>query len=58
MARRDLDAGLLEPVLLDCSLPEFGVFAVYPHRRFVSPKVRVLLEALRAHFGDGTRDPW
>lgn len=58
MARRDLDAGLLEPVLLDWSLPEFGVFAVYPHRRFVSPKVRVLLEALMAHFGDGTRDPW
>lgn len=58
MARRDLDAGHLEPVLLDWSLPEFGVFAVYPHRRFVSPKVRVLLEALMAHFGDGTRDPW
>ena len=58
MARRDLDAGLLEPVLLDWSLPEFGVFAVYPHRRFVSPKVRVLIEALMAHFGDGTRDPW
>ncbi len=58
MARRDLDAGLLEPVLLDWSLPEFGVFAVYPHRRFVSPKVRVLLEALMARFGDGTRDPW
>lgn len=58
MARRDLDAGLLEPVLLDWSLPEFGVFAVYPHRRFVSPKVRVLLEALMAHFGDGMRDPW
>jgi DNA-binding transcriptional LysR family regulator len=58
MARRDLDAGHLEPVLLDWSLPEFGVFAVYPHRRFVSPKVRVLLEGLMAHFGDGTRDPW
>lgn len=58
MARKDLDAGLLEPVLLDWSLPEFRVFAVYPHRRFVSPKVRVLLDALTAHFGDGTRDPW
>jgi DNA-binding transcriptional LysR family regulator len=58
MARRDLDAGHLEPILLDWSLPEFGVFAVYPHRRFVSPKVRVLLEALIAHFGDGTYDPW
>lgn len=58
LARHDLEAGRIEPVLLDWSLPEFGVFAVYPHRRFVSPKVRVLLEALTATFGDGTRDPW
>jgi DNA-binding transcriptional LysR family regulator len=58
MAHRDLDAGHLVPVLRDWLLPEFGVFAVYPHRRFVSPKVRVLLEALMARFGDGTRDPW
>ena len=34
------------------------IFAVYPHRRFVSPKVRVFVDALRAAFGDGTRDPW
>jgi len=58
MARRDLDAGHLEAVLPDWALPSFSVFAVYPHRRFVSPKVRVLLEALTAHFGDGTQDPW
>ena len=58
LARNDLEAGRLEPVLLDWSLPEFSVFAVYPHRRFVSPKVRVFLEALTARFGDGTRDPW
>ena len=58
LAGKDLEAGRLEPVLLDWSLPEYRVFAVYPHRRFVSPKVRVLIEALQAAFGDGTRDPW
>jgi DNA-binding transcriptional LysR family regulator len=58
MTRGDIESGRLEPVLLDWALPEFGVFAVYPHRRFVSAKVRVLLEALTATFGDGTRDPW
>jgi DNA-binding transcriptional LysR family regulator len=58
MARNDLEAGRIEPVLLDWALPEYCVFAVYPHRRFVSPKVRVFLEALTAAFGDGNRDPW
>jgi DNA-binding transcriptional LysR family regulator len=58
MARSDLEAGRIEPVLLEWSLPEYNVYAVYPHRRFVSPKVRVFLEALTASFGDGTRDPW
>lgn len=58
MTGADAAAGLLEPVLLDWSLPVFRVYAVYPHRRFVSPKVRVFVEALRAAYGDGTRDPW
>jgi DNA-binding transcriptional LysR family regulator len=58
LARKDIEAGRIEPVLLDWSLPEYVVYAVYPHRRFVSPKVRVFLEALTASFGDGTRDPW
>ena len=55
---RDLAAGSIEPVLTDWSLPELHVFAVYPHRRFLSPKVKVFVEALRAVFGDGSRDPW
>jgi len=54
----DLAAGLLEPVLLDWSLPTFRIYAIYPHRRFVSHKVRIFVEALRAAYGDGTRDPW
>jgi len=58
LAYRDTQAGRIEPVLLDWTLPHFRVFAVYPHRRFVSPKVRVFVDALRAAFGDGARDPW
>jgi DNA-binding transcriptional LysR family regulator len=58
LARSDLDAGRIEPVLLDWSLGEYRVFAVYPHRRFLSPKVSAFVEALRATLGDGTRDPW
>jgi hypothetical protein len=58
VAWRDLAAGSIEAVLTEWSLPELHVFAVYPHRRFLSPKVRVFVEALRAAFGDGSRDPW
>jgi hypothetical protein len=48
----------VERLLEDWTLPEYGIFAIYPHRRFLSPKVRVLVEALRAAFGDGDTDPW
>lgn len=58
LVHRELGSGVLEPVLLDWTLPALRVFAVYPHRRFLSPKVRVFVEALRAAFGDGDRDPW
>jgi hypothetical protein len=51
-------AGRLEPVLLDWSLGQRGIFAVYPHRRFVPAKVRVFVEALRSVFGDPEQDPW
>jgi DNA-binding transcriptional LysR family regulator len=54
----DLAAGRLEPVLTDWSLPPFRLFAIYPHRRFVSPKVRSFVDALRAAYGDGAQDPW
>ncbi|MFO1327502.1 MAG: LysR substrate-binding domain-containing protein [Rubrivivax sp.] len=58
VAAPDLADGGVEVLLHDWALPDFGVFAIYPHRRFVSPKVRVLLDALTARFGDGTADPW
>jgi DNA-binding transcriptional LysR family regulator len=58
LARAGVDAGMLEPILLDWTLMEYRLFAVYPHRRFLSPKVRVFIEALRDAFGDGQSDPW
>ncbi|HVR60715.1 MAG TPA: LysR family transcriptional regulator [Polyangia bacterium] len=52
-------AGRLEPILLDWSLFTGRLYAVYPHRRFVTPNVRAFLEALRAEYGDDpARDPW
>jgi DNA-binding transcriptional LysR family regulator len=58
LAHGDLESGRLEPVLLEWSLPDYHIFAVYPHRRFISRKVSVFIEALSSAFGDGTRDPW
>jgi DNA-binding transcriptional LysR family regulator len=58
LSHRDHQAGLIEQVLPDWSLNEVRMYAVYPHRRYLSPKVKVLVEALRAAIGDGTRDPW
>ena len=48
----------LEPVLLEWSLGQRGIYAVYPHRRFVPAKVRAFVEFLRAALGDASRDPW
>jgi DNA-binding transcriptional LysR family regulator len=51
-------ADVIEPVLLEWSLGQRGVYAVYPHRRFVPSKVRAFVDSLRAALGDGSRDPW
>lgn len=48
----------LERVLPEWSIGERGVYAVYPHRRFVPSKVRAFVEFFRTALGDGTRDPW
>jgi DNA-binding transcriptional LysR family regulator len=58
MLQDDYETGRLEPVLTDWSLPESRVYAIYPHRRFLSAKVRAFVDALRAAYGDGSRDPW
>lgn len=47
-----LAAGTLVPLLSDFTEPDDGIWALYPHNRHLSPKVRLLLEffsdALRA----------
>ncbi len=47
----DLRAGRLKMVLADSHEPGAREFAlVYPHRQFLAPRVRVVAEALLAHF--------
>lgn len=58
-ARRRARGGRLELLLPDWTVvPSLRLYAIYPHRRFLSPKVRAFVEALRDEFGDGTREPW
>ncbi|MCF8479720.1 MAG: LysR family transcriptional regulator [Rhodospirillum sp.] len=44
--RADLEAGRLKAVLADWSMIEITVYAIYPSRRLLSPKVRVFLDYL------------
>ena len=48
---KELADGLLEPVLEEFVGPSIGIYAVYPHRRHLSPKVRVFIDFLVAKFG-------
>ena len=48
LVRRAVEAGDLEPLLVDWQLlPHAKLWAVYPHRRFLPAKVRLLVELLR-----------
>ncbi|MDH3741922.1 MAG: LysR family transcriptional regulator [Hyphomicrobiales bacterium] len=46
LVRGQVDAGLLVPVLTDCVPVPFEVHAVLPERRFISARVRYILEHL------------
>lgn len=46
IAAPDIAAGRLIPVLDDRILPGSGIFAVYPHRRYLPAKVRVFVDFL------------
>jgi len=48
----DLAAGRLVEVMPDWRSIELGVYAVYPSRKFVSPKVRVLIDFLVEAFAE------
>ena len=42
----DLQAGRLQTILTDFPLPEHGIYAVYPQRKYLPTKVTVLIEFL------------
>lgn len=48
-----LRAGRLVELLPRHRLPELGIFAVYPHRKYLSAKVRTMVDHLAAHFARG-----
>lgn len=51
--------GELEPLLGEWEIgPPLRVFALYPHRRLLSPKVRSFVEAMIEAWGGGAVDPW
>ena len=52
----ELRAGLLAPVLTEFCDADTGIYALYPHSRHVSPKVRAFVDFLAARFGP--TPPW
>lgn len=53
----DLAAGTLVELMPEFRSIELGVYALYPTRKHVSPKVRALIDFLAEHFGQ-TRSAW
>lgn len=45
-------AGRLVSILTDFGLRESHIYAVYPHRRHLSPKVRAFVDFIAGYFGD------
>lgn len=54
MVRRDIEAGHARPILEDFEPASLGIFAVYPHRRHLSGKVRAFVDFM-AHWFDERR---
>ena len=52
MVGADLAAGRLQELLPDWRSIELGIHAVYPSRKFLAPKVRVLVDFLVEAFAD------
>jgi len=49
-----IDQGLLQPLLTDYELEASGIYAVYPHREHVPPKVRIFIDFLSKHCQNAT----
>ena len=47
----DIEAGTLVPVLQDFIRQDGGVYAVYPHARYLPPKIRVFIDFLAERWG-------
>ncbi|MGD8326130.1 MAG: LysR family transcriptional regulator [Sphingomonadales bacterium] len=46
-----IKSGKLVPILQPYAYTDFGIFAVYPHNRHLSAKVRVFVDFLKSHWG-------
>ena len=53
----DLAAGALVELMPEFRSIELGIYAIYPTRKHVSPKVRALIDFLAEHF-EKTRSAW
>jgi len=53
----DLAAGTLVELMPEFRSLELGIYAIYPTRKYVSPKVRALIDFLAEHFAQ-TRSAW
>ena len=49
--QEDLEKGLLQTALEDWSTADTNLYAIYPSRRFLAPKLRVFLDFLVEEFG-------
>ena len=47
-----LKQGKLKTMLNNIELETMGVYAVYPHRKLLAPKLRAFLEFLGSYFGE------
>lgn len=52
----DVAAGRLIPLLEGYEPPVYGIYAVYPAQRYLTPKVRAFIDFLAARFGP--QPPW
>jgi DNA-binding transcriptional LysR family regulator len=55
IARPDIESGRLVAVLEDFIMHDAGIYAVYPHRRYLPAKVRVLVDYLTKWFKENRR---
>ena len=53
----DIASGALAPVLEPFIRQEGGVYAVYPHARYLPPKIRVFIDFLAGRWGGGPDRP-